>query len=267
MRPELPRLCRLRRPGIPFHPLERRLLLACVGVTGLTFVGVALRVMEGQADQTIALLALPVLLWITRGRLYAHQRVNGVRISENQFPEVHRMVVEASARLGLPRVPDAYVVLGNGRVNALASGHGLRRFVAVNSDLFEIGAVGGDSDALRFVIGHEVGHIAAGHASYWRQLGLSVANLIPFVGVSVNRAQEYTADNCAYLYCPEGRHGLRVLAAGKYLYRSVDFQAIADRAHTERGFFIWLVNALSSHPVNTWRFAALADRSRPGRVF
>jgi alkanesulfonate monooxygenase SsuD/methylene tetrahydromethanopterin reductase-like flavin-dependent oxidoreductase (luciferase family) len=82
----------------------------------------------------------------------------------------------------------------------------------------------------------------------------------------LGRAQEYTADNHAYKFCPEGAQGLRVLAAGKYLYPIVDFDDIAERAHTDVGFFVLLVNLLSSHPVNTFRFAALADRSTPGRI-
>lgn len=90
--------------------------------------------------------------------------------------------------------------------------------MAITSDLFEIGVRNGDLAALRFVIGHEVGHIAAGHASFWRQFGISIANLIPGLGSSLSRAQEYTADNHAYRFCPEGVHGLCVLAAGKYLY-------------------------------------------------
>ena len=41
------------------------------------------------------------------------------------------------AHHGLRRIPDAYVVLGNGMINAAASGHGFRRFIFVYSDLFE----------------------------------------------------------------------------------------------------------------------------------
>ena len=176
------------------------------------------------------------------------------------------MVREAAARLKMSRIPEAYVVLGNGVINAFASGHGFRRYVAINSDLFEVGGRLADPDALRFVIGHEVGHIAAGHTSFWRQFGISVANVVPGVGSTLSRAQEYTADNHGYEFCAEGRHGLRVLAAGKYLYPRVDFRDIAERARTDTGFFVLLVNLFSSHPINTFRFAALENRSRPGRV-
>ncbi len=242
------------------------MLAVCVSVTLLAAVGAVSRALQEEAAQPLVLLVLPAAVFFVRGQTYAKQRVNGVRITETQFPEAHRMLVDAARRLGLPRVPDAYVVLGNGAVNAFASGHGFRRYVSINSDLFEIGDRLADPDALRFVIGHEVGHIAAGHTSYWRQFGISVANVVPGLGSTLNRAQEYTADNHAYEFCPEGATGLRVLAAGKYLYPDVDFDDIAARATTDQGLFVMLANFLSSHPVNTWRFAALVDRSRPGRV-
>jgi Zn-dependent protease with chaperone function len=164
--------------------------------------------------------------------------------------------------------PDAYVVLGNGRINAFASGHGFRRFVVVYSDLFEIGGEAREPDALAFIIGHEVGHIAAGHASYWRQLGQFAANYIPVVGSALFRSMEYTADNHGFCVRPQGARGaMGVLGAGKYLVSVVGFDELADRATTERGFFPWFVNLLSGHPVLTWRAAALRNRTRHGHLF
>ena len=58
--------------------------------------------------------------------------------------------------------------MGSGVLNAFASGHGFRRFVVIHSDMFEVGGRTRDPEALRFVIGHEVGHLAAGHVSYFR---------------------------------------------------------------------------------------------------
>ncbi|MFC3995003.1 M48 family metallopeptidase [Nocardiopsis sediminis] len=248
------------------HPRENVVLVVCVVVTALAVLGAVNRALEGENREPLLLLSIPALVFFVRGQLYATQRVNGVRITETQFPEAHRMVVEAARAFDLPSVPDAYVVLGNGQINAFASGHGFRRYVAVTSDLFEIGGRLADPDALRFIIGHEVGHIAAGHVSYWRQFSVSVANIIPGIGSTLSRVQEYTADNHGYEFCPEGVQGLRILVVGKYLYRRIDFDDIAARATTDQGLFVMLVNLLSSHPVNTWRFHALADRSRPGRV-
>lgn len=219
-------------------------------------------------DQLLAILCiLPIIIFFSRGMLYGQMRLTGVRITPTQFPEAYKMLVEAARAHGLRRVPDAYVVLGNGMINAFASGHGHRRFVAIYSDLFEIGGEARDPDALRFIIGHEVGHIAAGHVSYFRLLGISAFQNVPFLSSILSRAQEYTADNFGFRYCPSGAEGtIRTLSAGKYLNKEVNLQELADRAVYERGLFTWLANLNMSHPATTWRAHALRDRTRPGRL-
>ncbi|WP_084435989.1 M48 family metallopeptidase [Aldersonia kunmingensis] len=255
------------RPAL--HSLEIPLLVVVVVTTGFIYLGAAVAISVGTINPFVLLFLLaPLVLYLGRGQNYAAQRVNGVRMSPTQFPEGHRLVVEAAERFGMARVPDAYVVLGNGQINAFASGHGLRRFVVVYSDLFEIGGAARDPDALAFVIGHEVGHIAAGHTSYWRQLGMFAAPFLPFLGQALYRAQEYTADNHGFCNRPQGGPGaMATLAAGKYLNRVVGFDEFADRAWDERGFFVWLVNGLATHPVLTWRANALRDRSRHGKLW
>lgn len=255
------------------HPLENLCLVLAILGTLVLWGFAGYEVVSAAIDQrqpdTLALVLLlaPVAVYFLRGQLYAQQRLNGVKIGPSQYPEAYRMVLDACAHHGLTRVPDAYVVLGNGMINAAASGHGFRKFIFVYSDLFEIGGQARDPEALRFIIGHEVGHIAAGHTSYWRLVAISGAQWIPFLGSTLSRSQEYTADNFGYALAPHGSPGaMATLAAGKYLNRTVDVNALADRAVTERGFFVWLVNALASHPVLVWRSHALRDRRRPGRL-
>ncbi|WP_082393071.1 M48 family metallopeptidase [Nocardia arizonensis] len=251
------------------HILEIPLLAVIVVLTAMFFVLGLLLTLAGWIPIEISgpLLLAPLVLVMQRGLLYATLRTGGIKITPTQFPDAHRMVVEAAARFGMAKVPEAYVVLGNGAINAFASGHGFRRFVAVNSDLFEIGGAARDPDALAFIIGHEVGHIAAGHASYWRWLGMYTVPYLPILGGSLQRAQEYTADNHGYCYNHEGARGaMRTLAGGKYLNALVGFDEMADRAPAEGGFFVWLYNGLVSHPVLTWRMWALRDRGRHGRL-
>ena len=219
--------------------------------------------------QVVAILLMgPLVVFIGRAIFYAKQRVNGVRITPTQFPEAYQMLAEAAEAAGLRRVPDAYVISGNGTINAFASGHGFRRFICVYSDLFEIGGKSRDPQALRFIIGHEVGHIAAGHVSYFRLIFTTLFSRIPILSSALSRAQEYTADNFGYRFCPEGAKGaIKVLAAGKYLNKQVNFDELADRAVTDRGLAVWYVNLLMSHPVITWRAHALRDRTQPGRLF
>lgn len=273
--------------GMPArHPWEIPLLVVVIMLTAVAYLLVLLMLLieavagplvddQGQevgsvltSPYVLLLLFAPILLWAGRGMNYATQRINGVKMSPSQFPEGYRMVQEAAARFGMRKVPDAYVILGNGQINAFASGHGFRRFVVVYSDLFEIGGAARDPDALAFIIGHEVGHIAAGHVSYWRQLGMFVAPWLPILGSSLIRAQEYTADNHGFCNRPQGAPGaMATLAAGKYLNAEVGFDEMADRAALEKGGFVWLVNAMASHPVLTWRMWALRDRSKPGPMF
>ncbi|MDN5791103.1 MAG: M48 family metallopeptidase [Micrococcales bacterium] len=255
------------------HPREiLALVIAILGSLLLLLVAVS-EMAAAAAEQrspdvyAMALILAPLLVWFARGQLWAQQRLRGIKLTPQQFPEAHAMLVDAASRSGMSYVPDAYVVLGNGVINAAASGHGFRRYVFVHSDLFEVGGAAREPEALRFVIAHEVGHIAAGHTSYWRMLGTFAAQWIPFVGSTLSRAQEYTADNYGFALVPQGaRPAMAVLAGGKYLGRSIDVDTMADRAVTEPGLFVWLTNALASHPVLLWRMHALRDRRRPGRL-
>ncbi|MFC7464873.1 M48 family metallopeptidase [Brachybacterium sp. GCM10030252] len=274
------------------HPWELPLLAVGIGLTVLTYAGwialmvstVVLQVLEGEATvselwryvgfipfalQLVAILPLfPILAWWARAVMYARMRATAVRMSPTQFPEGYRMVVEAAQQYGMRRVPDAYVLMGNGVVNAFAAGHGFRRFVVIHSDMFEVGGENRDREALRFVIGHEVGHLAAGHVSYFRLVFVNVLRMIPILGSAFSRAQEYTADNFGYSFAPEGAPGvIGVLSGGKYLNAEVNVNEVADRAATDPSFFVHWVNWLSSHPVITWRAHALRDRSKPGSLW
>jgi len=255
------------------HPREILMLVVAI-IASLLLLGLAVVELlaaygEGRTPDVyaLALVFAPLLIWFARGQLWAQQRLNGIKLTPEQFPEAYAMLTDAAARSGLSYVPDAYVVLGNGAINAAASGHGFRRFVFINSDLLEVGGAAREPEALRFVIAHEVGHIAAGHASYWRILGTFASQWIPVVGSTLSRAQEYTADNYGHALAPQGaRLAMATLAGGKYLNRSVDVDAMADRAVTEPGFFVWVTNASATHPVLLWRMHALRDRRRPGRL-
>ncbi len=256
--------------GMPArHSWEIPLLVIVIVVTALGYLLSLLLLFVGEInDYMLLLLAAPLLLYLGRGLNYAMQRVNAVKMSPTQFPEGYRMVVGAAQRFGMATVPDAFVLMGSGQINAFASGHGFRRYVVVYSDMFEVGGRARDPDALAFIIGHEVGHIAAGHVSYWRQLGMFLVPFLPILGNSLIRSQEYTADNHGYCNRHVGAPGaMQVLAGGKWLNPLVRFDEMADRAAQEKGFFVWIANAMSSHPVLTWRMWALRDRSRHGKLF
>lgn len=266
------------------HPGEIPWLLAAYMVTLFVYVAGAVYLVSsfismftndsyvfapGEIVQQLIVIGfyLPLAVFWARAMRYAQLRLLGVRITPTQFPEAYQMVVDAARSAGMRRVPDAYVVLGNGQINAFASGHGHRRFIAIFSDLFEVGGKARNPQALKFIIGHEVGHIAAGHVGYFRLIFTSFFQMIPYLGSTLSRAQEYTADNFGFRLAPGGAmQTMGVLSAGKYLVNEVNTDELANRAVYEDGFFTWLTNLNLSHPPTTWRAHSLRDRSEPGRL-
>ncbi|GAA3747350.1 Zn-dependent protease with chaperone function [Spinactinospora alkalitolerans] len=85
---------------------------------------------------------------------------SSVRVSEQQFPEVHDYVRDAAYVLDLDEVPELYIQQ-NPRPNAMAIGSS-KPFIVMTTGLFDLL----DAEEQRFVVGHEVGHILSGHAVY-----------------------------------------------------------------------------------------------------
>src|SRR5690348_16081882 len=83
-----------------------------------------------------------------------------VKVSERQFPHIYALVRDGSYILDLPDVPECYVIQSP-IVNAMAIGRD-RPFVVVTTGLVNLH----DEEELRWVVGHELGHILSGHAVY-----------------------------------------------------------------------------------------------------
>ncbi len=83
-----------------------------------------------------------------------------VKVSERQFPHIYALVRDGSYILDLPDVPDVFV-MQSPLVNAMAIGKD-RPFIVVTTGLVNLH----DEEELRWVIGHELGHILSGHAVY-----------------------------------------------------------------------------------------------------
>jgi len=85
---------------------------------------------------------------------------NGVKVSQQQFPKVFKLVKEASRILDLPEIPETFIVY-DPRMNAATLGVN-KPIITLNSSLVE----SLEEDELLGVIGHEMGHIKSGHVLY-----------------------------------------------------------------------------------------------------
>jgi len=130
---------------------------------------------------------------------------SAVRVGPKQYPVLHRLRAECAEVLDLDPVPEMFVTR-DPVANAMAIGLD-KPFVLLTTGLVEMM----DTEALRVVIGHELGHVLSGHALY-RTLLQRLLRLM--AGMS---------------WMPVGYWGLRaVVAALREWYRKAELSA--DRA-------------------------------------
>jgi Zn-dependent protease with chaperone function len=91
-----------------------------------------------------------------------------VKASERQFPHIYALVRDGAYILDLPDVPEVYI-MQSPIVNAMAIGRD-KPFIVVTTGLVNLN----DEEELRWVIGHELGHILSGHAVYRTMLLLLI---------------------------------------------------------------------------------------------
>ena len=240
------------------NPRERFLYAAMVVVSLLVYGGLLLAGLANpQAGATIALYAImfSLLAMFAHGLALGRVRGNAVRVSERQFPQLHRLAAAHARRLGLRRVPEVYVMESGGLLNAFATRFLGRDFVIVYSDVLELALAQGEA-AVGFIMGHELAHVWRGHLKHrWLT---TPGRLFPYLGAAYSRACEYTCDRAGAFCQPDGAiSGLLILAAGKQLHAHVDVREYAAQAVSDQGFWIRRAELMSSHPLLPKRVAAL----------
>lgn len=209
------------------------------------------------AYAAIAALMNVVLITALRG--------SAVRLGPEQFPELYGRVEEIARRFGMRRMPEVYLKQQDGALNAFATRFIRTHMVVLFSDLLE--ACGDNAAARDMIIGHELGHIRAGHLrGRWL---LMPASLVPFLGSALSRAREYTCDRYGMAAAGEvdgALLGLAILAAGG------KYGPLVNRAHLSaqrldlRGSWLLLGEWLGSHPPLSKRVFALAPDLESGSV-
>lgn len=220
-------------------------LLLVVSIVGIFY---------GLIGLTFALVSHAIFLAYVKG--------NGVRVSAQQFPDLYARCQKAARQLGLVAVPEIYLIQAGGALNAFATKLLNRKFVVIYSDLADQCQ---DPRHLDFVIGHEIGHLAAGHLS-WNAF-LWPFRLFPWLGPAYLRAREYTSDRCGFAVVGDlesSMRGLAVLAAGGRHASQLDLKAFMEQRLGTGGFWSAVLELNSSHPYLCKRVAALQDVHQPG---
>lgn len=201
-----------------------------------------------------------VLAGVAHGMLVGYLRGSAVRIDERQFPDLNARLTAAGKVLGMQRIPDAYILQGDGILNAFATHFFGRRYVVLYSDIVEPAYEQGP-EVVDFVVAHELAHHRRGHVT--KLLLLWPARLMPFLGKAYSRACEYTCDRIALAAVPEaGPRGLALLAAGKRLYRQLNVNSYAGQSIRLGGFWTWVAELLSTHPHLSSRIRSIEQAPR-----
>ncbi len=237
------------------YPRERT-LGAITLVLGLFFWLALILGTFGMA--LVALLIGFIAYLFAQSALIAHIRGNGVELSEYQFPELHAQFAECCDRLGLRNRPEAYILNGNGGLNAFATQFLGTQFVVLYSDVVD--AMEQHADGVRFYIGHELGHLRmkhlSGHLLRWPALW------VPLLAAAYARARESTCDRhgAACSSTPEGAaRALAALAAGAQRWKALDVAHYVRQAGHTSGFWMSFHELTAGYPWITKRVARVAD--------
>ena len=179
--------------------------------------------------------------------LIAWLRGTGVRLSEDQLPQLYMQYLQCCEKLEINEPPEAYLLQGDGMMNAFATRFLGRNFVIVLADTVD--AMNDLPDGVNFYFGHELGHIKQGHLTshIWRAPALC----LPLIGAAYSRAQEYTCDMHGLACCNNqetAARALAVLAAGADKWRTVNLTGYARQTMSNRGFFADLHELISGYP-------------------
>jgi hypothetical protein len=189
-------------------------------------------------------------------------RGNGARLGPEQFPELYERVQALGARMGLRRVPEAYLMQAGGALNALATRFMWRPMIVLYSDLLE--ACGDNGAARDMIIAHELAHVRAGHLRLRWLLFPSL--LVPFLGAALSRAREYTCDLMGFTGAGDRTGallGLSILSVGGKYAPKLSHGALAAQRRELNTGWMTLGQWVASHPPMAKRLAALDPALSP----
>jgi len=206
-------------------------------------------------------LIFSVLGWLAHGLLIARIKSEAVRLDANQLPELASAFAEICSRVGLQNIPELYLMQSGGILNAFATRHCARDFVVIYSDILE--AYGAQSGEIKFLLGHEIGHIRSRHIL--KQMMLLPGMFLPLIGSAYARACESSCDRFGAFASGDAEASVRammILSGGKYAGRQLMADAFSNQHHASRGFFVSLHELFSGYPTLSKRVSDLLDLQR-----
>lgn len=164
---------------------------------------------------------------------YGLALATGIHVGQNAYKQLYEIVVECAKELGIP-IP--YVIISDSvhGLNACTAGTNQFSFIAISTMLPVVFSL----EEMKFVIGHECGHLALGHVVYHSAISMmgAAGGLLPLVGPVIaktisyplnawGRRSEISADRAGLICCGDinvAKRALLRLEGGLLNIDSVD---------------------------------------------
>jgi RDD family/Peptidase family M48 len=227
-------------------------LTALCALPAALLIGYILHESIGASQVALFIVIAMIYVTLARGRLLG----SSVRIHEAQYPRVFEIVKRTCAALDIP-MPLIFVREDN-YVPVAALGFGEPYALVISSHWIEAF----EDDELAFMVGRELGHIAAGHTRYLSLLSVN-GNESPLIALIFGgwlRRCTFTCDKVGLLCCGSLDAAIRAMgvAAFHHFGRKIDYQAFAEQSTEIAGDPVLRWGAwLGSEPYATLRIASL----------
>jgi Zn-dependent protease with chaperone function len=241
------------------YPRERVL----GGITLVLGLIVWLGLIAGTFGIALVVLALGFLFYLfVQSALIAHIKGNGVELSPAQFPDLYAQFRQCCERLKIEQPPQAYVLNGNGGLNAFATRFLGMQYVVLMSDVVD--AMEKHIDGVRFYLGHELGHLRMKHLS--KRLLRWPVLWLPLLGAAYSRARESTCDRHGLACSTSGEGAARALAAlstGSERWQQLDIHTYRTQTEKSSGFWMSFHELIAGYRWLTKRAARVMNPKAP----
>jgi Zn-dependent protease with chaperone function len=198
-------------------------------------------------------LIIPIMLLAGLLGMFAHSLLiawlkgNSVKVTAQQFPDLHALYGQTCARLGIDKQPELYLAQSDGMLNAMATRFMRRDYVVLLSAVVD--ALEDRPQAIKFYMGHELGHIKRKHLSrhWWLWPGM----LFPLISPAYSRAREYTCDRHGFASCDnldDAKRALAVLVAGPERWKNLHLASFEEQAQATGGFWMAVNELTADYP-------------------
>jgi Zn-dependent protease with chaperone function len=173
----------------------------------------------------LVLMAIGAIVgWFQARKVRALIRGSGVQVSAAQLPELHAVVESFSRRLGLDAPPEVYIVEASVQ-NGFAVKLGKKNLILLTDDMVWGALQSRDPQALGFIVGHELAHVALNHTG-------SIRSILRTMFKPLARADEFSSDNVASQLVGDPQiaiHGLTLLTVGPQLMGYINDEALLQQ--------------------------------------